>query len=67
MGAAFVIAGWAWGYISSGKVELKDLQGKGTGMLVGFVMLFGIGAILSFFMSESGLATIGCPELITGW
>lgn len=67
VGAAFVIAGWAWEYISSGKVELKDLQGKGTGMLVGFVMLFGIGAILSFFMSESGLTTIGCPELITGW
>ncbi len=67
VGAAFVIAGWAWGYISSGKVELKDLQGKGVGMLVGFVLLFGIGVVLSFFLSESTLQSIGCQQQILDW
>lgn len=63
VGAAFVIAGWAWGYISKGKVEMKDLQEKGVGMLVGFVLLFGIGIVLSFFMSEAGQNSMGCPVL----
>lgn len=67
VGAAFIIAGWAWGYISSGKVEMDDLRKKGTGMLVGFVLLFGIGIVLSFFLSSTGLGIIGCPELITNW
>ncbi len=26
VGAAFVIAGWAWGYISKGEVKMDDLQ-----------------------------------------
>ena len=67
VGAAFIIAGWAWGYISSGKFEMEDLRKKGTGMLVGFVLLFGIGVVLSFFLSSTGLGIIGCPELITNW
>ena len=64
VGAAFVIAGWAWGYISKGEVKMDDLQKKGTGMLVGFVLLFGIGAVLSFFMSQSGMGALGCPVLV---
>ena len=67
VGAAFIIAGWAWGYISSGKVDMEDLRKKGTGMLVGFVLLFGIGVVLSFFLSSTGLGMIGCPDLITNW
>lgn len=67
VGAAFIIAGWAWGYISSGKVEMDDLRKKGTGMLVGFVLLFGIGVVLQFFLSSTGLGMIGCSELITSW
>lgn len=67
VGAAFVIAGWAWGYISKGEVKKDDLKDKGTGMLVGFVMLFGIGMVLSFFLSESGMGTIGCSEVILNW
>ena len=51
VGAGFIIASWAWGWISAGKVELKDVKDKGIGMLVGFVVLFAIGAILSAFMS----------------
>lgn len=67
VGAAFVIAGWAWTYISKGEVKKDDLKDKGTGMLVGFVMLFGIGMVLSFFLSESGMGTIGCSDVILNW
>ena len=68
VGAAFIIAGWAWGYISKpADMKLEDLQKKGTGMLVGFVLLFGIGIVLSFFLSSTGLGIIGCPDLITNW
>lgn len=65
VGAAFVVAGWAWGYISSGKVELKDVQGKGVGMLVGFILLAGIGFVLTAITSTAGLNVIGC--VTTGW
>lgn len=68
VGAAFIIAGWAWGYISKpADMKLEDLKTKGTGMLVGFVLLFGIGIVLSFFLSSTGLGVIGCPELIMNW
>lgn len=67
VGAAFIIAGWAWTYISKGDVKLDDLQKKGTGMLVGFVLLFGIGVVLQFFLSSAGLGMIGCSDLITSW
>ena len=63
IGAAFIIAGWAWGYISSGKVELKDVKEKGVGMLVGFVLLFTIGALISVFMPGGAV----CPEIGTNW
>lgn len=64
IGAAFIIANWAWGYISKGKVEMEDLKNKGAGMLVGFILLFGVGMVLSFLMTTSGAKTIGCPELL---
>lgn len=67
VGAAFIIAGWAWGYISSGKFEMEDLRKKGTGMLVGFVLLFGIGIVLQFFLSSAGLELIGCQDAILNW
>lgn len=68
VGAAFIIAGWAWGYISSGKFEMDDLRKKGTGMLVGFVLLFGIGVVLQVFLfTNNGLELIGCQNLITNW
>lgn len=65
IGAAFIIANWAWGFISKGEVKMDDLKGKGTGMLVGFILLFGIGMVLQFLMSTSGAKTIGCPEILT--
>lgn len=69
VGAAFIIAGWAWGYISAGKgVDMEDLKKKGTGMLVGFVLLFGIGVVLQFFIfSNTGLSAIGCEDVISNW
>ncbi len=68
VGAAFIIAGWAWGYISKGEVKLDDLKTKGTGMLVGFVLLFGIGIVLQVFLfTNNGLELIGCQNLITNW
>ena len=67
VGAAFIIAGWAWGYISKGEVKMDDLKTKGTGMLVGFVLLFGIGIVLQFFLSSAGLELIGCQDAILNW
>ena len=63
IGAAFFIAGWAWSYISSGEVKTDDVKKKGIALLVGFGLLFMIGAVLSFIMSASGAKLIGCPEL----
>lgn len=69
VGAAFIIAGWAWGYISKpGDLKLEDLKTKGTGMLVGFVLLFGIGVVLQFFVfSNTGLGLMGCENIIKDW
>lgn len=64
IGAAFIIANWAWGFISKGEVKMDDVKNKGTAMLVGFILLFMIGTILSFLMTTSGAKTIGCPELL---
>ena len=60
IGAAFMIAGWAWGYISSGKAEMKDLKDKGMGLLVGFFLLFGVGLVLQFMTSAAGGNMLGC-------
>ena len=68
IGAAFMIAGWAWTYISKAGddkagVSVEDVKKKGIGLLVGFGLLFMIGAVLSFIMSASGANLLGCPEL----
>ena len=62
IGAGFMIAGWAWGYISSGKAEIKDIKEKGTGLLVGFILLLGVAFLLRFVTSAAGLQTLGCVE-----
>ena len=64
IGAAFYIAGWAWGYIAKpGDLKIEDVKDKGVGLLVGFGLLFMIGAVLSFVMSASGMNLIGCEAL----
>ena len=67
IGAAFYIAGWAWEFISAGKVDMAKVKERGIGLLVGFSLLFMIGLLLSFIMSASGANAIGCPEVIKGW
>lgn len=55
VGAAFIIANWAWGYIAKPKdLSLDDVKTKGLGMLIGFIMLFSLGGIISIFMSMAG-------------
>ena len=62
VGAGFMIAGWAWGYISSGKIgdkgAMDELKGKGTALLVGFTLLFGIGIVLQFLGPISQCANL---------
>ncbi len=55
VGAGVTIAGWAWGYISGGKIDaIKEVKEKGIAMLIGFFLLFGIGTVLSIFMGMVG-------------
>ncbi len=55
VGAGVTIAGWAWGYISAGKIDaIKEVKEKGIAMLIGFFLLFGIGTVLSIFMGMVG-------------
>lgn len=67
IGAAFYIAGWAWEFISKGEVKMDDIKKKGTGLLVGFALLFMIGVVLSFLMSASGAKFVGCVDVIKTW
>ena len=62
VGAGFVIAGWAWSWISEGKgVDIADVKKKGIGLLVGFIVLFAIGSLLTAFMSMAGEGgSLGC-------
>ncbi len=63
IGAAFYIAGWAWEFISKGEAKADDIKKKGTGLLVGFVLLFSIGVLLSVLVSTSGGKIFNCiPE-----
>ena len=64
VGAAFYIAGWAWGFISKPEdAKMDKIKEKGMGLLIGFSLLFIIGAVLSFIMSASGLELMGCEQL----
>ena len=64
IGAGMSIASWAWGYIKAGKVDIqKEVSEKGIGLLVGFVLLFSIGTILTVFMSMAGQGgSLGCVQ-----
>ena len=63
VGAAFYIAGWAWDFISKGEAKMEDVKKRGTALLVGFILLFMIGVVLTFVLSVSGMKIIGCPIL----
>jgi len=60
IGAAFCIAGWAWGYISAGSIGDKgawapELKTKGVALIVGFILLFGVGVLLQFLLGNNGM------------
>jgi hypothetical protein len=59
VGAAFCIAGWAWGFITAGEAKMDDLKKRGVGLLVGFTLLFGIGIVLQFLPGIAGCAANG--------
>ena len=57
IGAVFCIAGWAWGYISAGKIgdkPLEELKGKGIALLVGFTLLTSVFLVLEFLPGTMG-------------
>lgn len=66
-GAAFTIAGWAWGFISKGEVKLEEVKNKGIGLLVGFMLLFGIGTFLTFFITAYGNDSVTCGGMLSKW
>lgn len=69
LGAGFLIATWAWGYITAGKIDkpMDEVKNKGISMVVGFILLFGIGVVLQIVTSAAGLKSMGCTTLATGW
>lgn len=68
VGAGITIAGWAWGYISAGKIDaIKEVKEKGIALLIGFILLFGIGTLLSVFISMTGEGgDLGCVQQFFG-
>ena len=65
IGAAFYIAGWAWGFISKPEdAKMDKIKEKGQGLLVGFFLLFLVGVLLSFIMSATGAEVFGCKNEI---
>ena len=66
IGAAFYIAGWAWGYITKGDVPMDDVKKKGIALLVGFGLLFMIGILLSFVLAASE-GKVFCEQVIKAW
>ncbi|MCL1785663.1 MAG: hypothetical protein FWG39_00745 [Alphaproteobacteria bacterium] len=67
VGAAFIIMSWAWGYIKAGKIEKwdEDVKTKGIALIVGFILLFGVGMMLTFLTSTVGHTLLDCVK--TGW
>lgn len=68
VGAAFIIAAWAWDFISKGEVKMDDVKKKGMGMFVGFLLLFSIGILINFLL---GAADVGgsfqCQGAFDDW
>ena len=65
VGAGFYMADWAWGYISKGEAKMEDMKKKGTGLLVGFTLLFIIGVVITFVLTVAGDDGKNC--VATGW
>jgi len=59
-GAAFVMMGWAWGFITSGDAKLEDAKKKGVSLIVSFLLLFGVGTLMTYMPG-----VINCD--MSGW
>lgn len=61
IGAAFYIASWAWEFISKpADAKIEKIKEKGQGLLIGFILLFSVGVLLSVLVSASGGKVLGC-------
>ena len=61
VGAAFIIAAWAWDFIAKGEVKMDDVKKKGLGMFVGFLLLFMVGVLVNFLLNAAGPeGALGC-------
>ena len=66
VGAAFFIAGWAWEFISGGKVDTGKVKDRGIALIVGFSLLFLIGiAIGALLDAASPKGLLDCKGEIT--
>ncbi|MDR0803907.1 MAG: hypothetical protein LBO08_02355 [Rickettsiales bacterium] len=68
IGAAFIIANWAWGWITAGKFSMKDDGDKPKiiAMIIGLAVLFLIGAAMSFLIGNNSSA-LGLNCIVGGW
>jgi hypothetical protein len=57
LGAAFILAGQAWTWITASEFKMDDAKKRGVAMLVGFTLLFGLGLIIQFLPG-----TLGCQD-----
>jgi len=65
IGAAFVLATWAWKWIQTGVIDFKDADRKKIiAMIVGLSVLFLIGMILTIVLNGR---VVDCPELLQPW
>ena len=69
VGAAFMLAKYAWDAITTGKLGGKDsivegVKSVGIPMLVGCFLLFGIGIVLSVLMSGH---IVDCADQLKNW
>lgn len=68
IGAGFMVAQWAWGFIKAGDVGMEDVKNKGAALLIGTFMLFMVGALLSFLISAAGPGgSFDCYTELKGW
>jgi hypothetical protein len=70
VGAAFILASWAWDFIKGGDggkgdKTMETLKAKGISMLVGFVLLFAVGIGISFLLNGN---LVDCADILKkGW
>ena len=68
VGAGFILAKYAWEAITSGKINQKDMvegvKSVGVPMIIGFVLLFSIGIVLSALLSGK---VVECANELKTW